>query len=170
MASFMAYKWGWLTTNHLRTKDLPPKPNRFKPVSRVASTSNRTRQNTNTHLHSSSSPRSNRHSSGDLSEDDEEERRRGPNLAPGSEKYGSMTDPWDWDHETGTFTHQGINISHLGNRKIIDSKVPLKWDMLVPRRVPTMNGGFFMVNDVGIIYTPDLDGMGIGNTPCCFYC
>ena len=35
----------------------------------------------------------------------------------------------DWN-----YTLQGTNISHLGKRKIIDSKVPLKGDMLVPRK------------------------------------
>lgn len=35
----------------------------------------------------------------------------------------------------GRDTLQGTNTSHLGERKIVDSKVPLHGDMLVPRRV-----------------------------------
>ena len=38
-------------------------------------------------------------------------------------------------HIHGKCTLRVTNISHLGKRKIIDSKVPLTGDMLVPRRV-----------------------------------
>ena len=33
--------------------------------------------------------------------------------------------------ESENCTYQGANISHLGKRKIIDSKVPLGWDILL---------------------------------------
>jgi len=49
-----------------------------------------------------------------------------------------------YPHDLIVYTLQGTDISHMGERNIIDSKVPLKWDMSNPRRVsiiciPTMS-------------------------------
>ena len=45
---------------------------------------------------------------------------------------------WNYSKPFET-THKGTNISYLGKRKIIDSKVPLIGDMLVPRMVYVYN-------------------------------
>ena len=51
-------------------------------------------------------------------------------------------------------TLQGTNISHLGKRKIIDSKVPLKGDMLVPRMLYSKSTTMFTDGMVTIHQTP----------------